>query len=87
MFIGHDAVALAAKKAAPRTSPGTLFIAAQFVDMLWPLLVLAGLEHVLYSGHIGSITIGKCCRAGHKPGLRKRGGATGILFHLPVAHI
>jgi hypothetical protein len=46
MFIGHYAVALAAKKAAPRTSLGTLFIAAQFVDLLWPLLVLAGLEHV-----------------------------------------
>jgi hypothetical protein len=46
MFIGHYAVALAAKKAAPRTSLGTLFIGAQFIDLLWPLLVLAGLEHV-----------------------------------------
>jgi len=49
MFIGHYAVALAAKKAAPRTSLGTLFIAAQFIDLLWPLLVLAGLEHVRIS--------------------------------------
>jgi hypothetical protein len=46
MFIGHYGVALAAKKAAPRTSLGTLFIGAQFIDLLWPLLVLAGLEHV-----------------------------------------
>lgn len=46
MFIGHFAVALAAKKAAPKVSLGTLFIAAQFVDLLWPLLVLIGLEHV-----------------------------------------
>ncbi|HTO92816.1 MAG TPA: hypothetical protein VMM80_00550 [Bacteroidota bacterium] len=46
MFIGHYAVALAAKKAAPRTSLGTLFMAAQFVDLLWPLLLLAGVEHV-----------------------------------------
>jgi len=46
MFIGHYAVALAAKKAAPRTSLGTLFIAAQFIDLLWPLFVLVGIEHV-----------------------------------------
>ncbi len=46
MFIGHYAVALAAKKVAPHTSLGTLFIAAQFIDLLWPLLVLVGIEHV-----------------------------------------
>lgn len=46
MFMGHYAVALAAKKAAPKTSLGTLFLSAQFVDLLWPGLLLAGLEHV-----------------------------------------
>ena len=46
MFIGHYAVALAAKKASPRTSLGTLFIATQFVDLLWPLFLLFGVEHV-----------------------------------------
>lgn len=46
MFIGHYAVALAAKKAAPKTSLGTLFMAAQFADLLWPAFLLAGLEHV-----------------------------------------
>ena len=46
MFIGHYAVALAAKKAAPKVSLGTLFIAAQLVDLLWPLFLLLGLEHV-----------------------------------------
>jgi membrane-bound metal-dependent hydrolase YbcI (DUF457 family) len=46
MFIGHYAVALAAKKAAPKTSLGTLFIGAQLVDLLWPLFLLAGVEHV-----------------------------------------
>jgi hypothetical protein len=46
MFIGHYAVALAAKKAAPKTSLGTLFLAAQFIDLLWPILLLLGLEHV-----------------------------------------
>lgn len=45
MFIGHYAVAFAAKKAAPQTSLGTLFFCAQFVDLLWPVLMLLGLEH------------------------------------------
>jgi hypothetical protein len=45
MFIGHYAVALAAKKVAPRTSLGTLFISVQLVDLLWPLMLLTGLEH------------------------------------------
>ena len=46
MFLGHYAVAMAAKKAAPQTSLGTLFIGAQFIDLLWPILLLAGVEHV-----------------------------------------
>ena len=46
MFIGHYAVALAAKKAAPNSSLGTLFIGAQLIDLLWPLFLLAGWEHV-----------------------------------------
>ena len=46
MFIGHIAVALGAKKAAPKVSLGTLIIAAQFVDLLWPVFLLIGLEHV-----------------------------------------
>lgn len=46
MFIGHYAVALAAKKAAPRASLGTLFLAAQFLDLLWPIFLLLGMEHV-----------------------------------------
>lgn len=44
MFIGHYAVALAAKKAVPRISLGTLFLAVQLADLVWPVLVLAGVE-------------------------------------------
>jgi len=44
MFIGHYALALAAKRAAPRTSLGTLFLAVQLADMLWPLFLLLGWE-------------------------------------------
>lgn len=46
MFIGHFGVALAAKKLTPRTSLGSLFFAAQFLDLLWPILLLCGLEHM-----------------------------------------
>jgi hypothetical protein len=46
MFLGHFATAYAAKKLAPRTSLGTLFAAAQLPDLVWPWLVLAGVERV-----------------------------------------
>lgn len=46
MFIGHFGVGFGAKVAAPRTSLGTLFLAAQFIDLLWPTLLVLGLEHV-----------------------------------------
>jgi membrane-bound metal-dependent hydrolase YbcI (DUF457 family) len=46
MFIGHFGIALAAKRAAPRTSLGALVAAAQLLDLIWPPLVLAGIEKV-----------------------------------------
>lgn len=46
MFIGHFGVGLAAKKAAPRVSLGVLFISVQFLDLLWPNLLLLGWERV-----------------------------------------
>ncbi len=46
MFIGHFGVGLGAKKAAPVVSLGMLFIAAQFLDLLWPTFLLTGWEHV-----------------------------------------
>lgn len=46
MFIGHFALGFGAKKAAPEVSLGTLFLACQFADLLWPVLVLAGIETV-----------------------------------------
>ncbi len=45
MFIGHFAVALAAKKVSPKISLGMLFVAVQFLDLLWPILVLLSIEH------------------------------------------
>ena len=46
MFIGHFGVALAAERAAPRASLGTLFFATQLPDFLWAMLLLANIEHV-----------------------------------------
>jgi hypothetical protein len=46
MFLGHFGVAFAAKKAAPKTSLGALVFAAQFADLLWPILLLFGVERV-----------------------------------------
>ena len=46
MFLGHFAVGMAAKPAAPRVSLGTLILAGQFLDLVWPIFVLADLEHV-----------------------------------------
>jgi membrane-bound metal-dependent hydrolase YbcI (DUF457 family) len=46
MFIGHFGLGFGAKKAAPAVSLGTLFAAGQFADLVWPTLVLLGVEHV-----------------------------------------
>jgi len=46
VFIGHFAVAFAAKRIAPAVSLGTLFLAAQLADLIWPTLVLLGIEIV-----------------------------------------
>lgn len=44
MFIGHFALALGAKKYAPQVSLGVLFLACQLADLIWPNLVLMGIE-------------------------------------------
>src|SRR5574337_849178 len=46
MLIGHVAVALGAKKAAPKTSFGALLLATQWPDLIWPLFLMLGWERV-----------------------------------------
>ena len=46
MFIGHYAVGLASKEFAPRTSLGALIAAPILLDLLWPIFILLGWEHV-----------------------------------------
>ena len=46
MFIGHFAVGFASKRAAPRASLGVLMAAPLFLDLLWPIFLIAGIESV-----------------------------------------
>jgi len=46
MFIGHFGVGFGAKGLETRVSLGTLFLATQFIDLLWPTLLLLDLERV-----------------------------------------
>jgi membrane-bound metal-dependent hydrolase YbcI (DUF457 family) len=46
MFLGHIAVGFASKRAAPKASLGVLMTAPMFVDLLWPLFLVLGIERV-----------------------------------------
>jgi hypothetical protein len=56
MFAGHLGVALAARPVAPRASLGVLVLAAQWVDLVWPVLLLLGLEHVRIAPGVTEVT-------------------------------
>ena len=56
MLLGHFAVALAAKKVAPRPSLGTLVLAAMLPDGIWPVFMLLGLEKVEIVPGITAVT-------------------------------
>jgi membrane-bound metal-dependent hydrolase YbcI (DUF457 family) len=56
MFIGHFAFGLAAKKAAPELSLGTLFLSVKLLDLLWPTFLLLGMEEVEISPGITAVT-------------------------------
>ena len=56
MFIGHFAVGFGGKAAARGTSLGTFFVAAQLIDLIWPTLLLIGLETVAIRPGITRVT-------------------------------
>src|SRR5262245_59954891 len=56
MFLGHMAVGLAAKRANPRVSLAAWFMAVQLVDLIWPIMLLLGLEHVRIAPGITAFT-------------------------------
>jgi membrane-bound metal-dependent hydrolase YbcI (DUF457 family) len=46
MFIGHAALALAARPLAPRANLGVALAATYWLDLVWPVLLLSGVERV-----------------------------------------
>jgi hypothetical protein len=56
MFVGHHAIAFAAKPLAPRVSLGTLFAATILLDLIWPILLLLGIEDVRVAPGITAFT-------------------------------
>lgn len=56
MFIGHFAAGFASKKISNSLSLALAFIAVQFLDLLWPLLVLSGIEKVSIEEGITKLT-------------------------------
>lgn len=46
MFLGHFALGFGAKRVAPSVSLGTLFLSCQLADLIWPNLVLLGVEEL-----------------------------------------
>ena len=56
MFIGHFGAGFAGKNFSKSASLGTYFMAAQWVDLIWPILVLLGIEKVEIEPGISSVT-------------------------------
>jgi len=56
MFIGHYGAGFAGKKFRKSASLGTYFMAAQWVDLIWPILILLGIEKVEIEPGISSVT-------------------------------
>ena len=52
MFLGHFGVGFGAKTIQSRVSLGTLFLAAQLADLVWPTLLLLGIERVRIVPHV-----------------------------------
>jgi hypothetical protein len=56
MFLGHYGVALALKRAEPKLSLGTLFVAVQLADLLWGIFLLLGWEHAQINPGVSAVT-------------------------------
>ncbi len=56
MFIGHYALAFAARPFVKRPGMGSLLFAVSWADLLWPFLLLSGLEQVLIAPGITART-------------------------------
>jgi len=98
MLVGHFAVGLLAKRAAPRVSLGTLMLAAMLPDLLLFVFVMAGIEQVriarggligeniaMSHGLVTGVIWGTALASGYFLWRRYRPGAW-ILFAAVVSH-
>lgn len=56
MFIGHLGAGFAGKKFSKTASLGTYFMAAQWIDLVWPILLLLGIEKVEIKPGVSAVT-------------------------------
>lgn len=56
MFIGHFGAGFAGKKFSKSASLGTYFMAAQWIDLIWPILLLLGIEKAEIKPGITSVS-------------------------------
>ena len=56
VFLSHFALGLAAKRSAPAVSLGTLILACQLADIIWPNFVLLGIEKLAIAPGITTVT-------------------------------
>ena len=56
MFLGHFAVGFAGRHLTPGVSLGMWFLSVQLVDLVWPLFLLTGREHVRIASGITAFT-------------------------------
>jgi hypothetical protein len=56
MFLGHMAVGLAARRMHPEVSLAAWFVAVYLADLVWPVMLLLGFEHVRIAPGITAFT-------------------------------
>lgn len=56
MFLGHFGVGFAGKKLNKSASLGTYFMAAQWIDLIWPIFLLLGIEQVEIKPGVSLVT-------------------------------
>jgi len=56
MFIGHFGAGFAGKKFEKSASLGTYFMAAQWIDLIWPILLLLGIEKAEIKPGVTTVT-------------------------------
>lgn len=56
MFLGHFGAGFAAKKIDKTASLGTYFMAAQWIDLIWPVFLLFGIERAVINPGVSEVT-------------------------------